>query len=143
MRNSTRAARRGITITEVVVSLGMLSALGTLVAQWLVVTSAQQAREQEHRLAAQTATNLMEQLFAQPWDKLTQENSAALATLTIDSENEDLQCSVEITAVEPDETRLECKRIHVRVSHAAARFPPVDLMAWRHAREPRSEEERP
>lgn len=129
-----RTARRGLTITELVISLGILSALCMLVAQWSVVTSVQQAREQEQRLAAQTATNVMEQLFAQPWDTLTQENSAALAARA-DSSDEDLRCSVEITAVAPDDSDLRSKRIHVRVAHEAERFPPVELMAWRHARE--------
>lgn len=130
---SLHTARRGLTITEMVISLGMLSALCMLVAQWLVVTTVQQAREQQQQFAARTATNVMEQLFAQPWDALTQENSAALAARTIESA-EELQCTVEITAVDPDDSGLKGKRIHLRVAHRAERFPPVELMAWRHAR---------
>jgi type II secretory pathway pseudopilin PulG len=118
-----------------VVSLGILSALCVLIAQWLVVASAQQAREQEQRLAVQTATNLMEQLFAEPWDRLTQEDCDAIAARMADSSESGLQCTVEITAAKPAPSGLVCKRIHVRVAHRAASFPPAELMAWRHARE--------
>ena len=119
---------------ELVVSLGVLSALCMLIAQWFAVAAAQQAREQEQRLAVQTAQNLMEQLYAQPWDALTQDNSAPLAAREVEA-HADYQCEAEITDAAADDSGLKAKRIFVRVSHRARRFPAVELMAWRHARE--------
>lgn len=137
-----RTARRGLTITELVISLGMLSALCMLVAQWFVVAAAGQAHEQEQHFAVQTAANLMEQLFAQPWDDLTQENSDALAARALESAT-DYECAVEITDVPPDDSGLKGRRISLRVAHRAGRIPPVELMAWRHAREQQPREENP
>lgn len=129
-----RNARRGLTITELVVSLGMLSALCMLVAQWFVVAAAGQAHEQEQHFAVRTAANLMEQLFAQSWDELTEENSDVLAARARKS-TEEYECAVEITDVPPDDSGLRGKRIYLRVAHRAGRIPPVELMAWRHVRE--------
>ena len=128
-----RTARRGMTITEMVVSLGMLSALCLLVGQWFVVAAAQQARCEEQLYASQTAGNLMEQLFALPWERLTKENSATLATRA--GEAAECECAAEISDVPSEVSGLRCKRIHVRVGHHKGRIPPVELMAWRHARE--------
>lgn len=137
-----RTSRPGLTITELVVSLGMLSALCMLVAQWFVVTAAGQANEQEQRFAVQAAANLMEQLFAQRWDELTQENSDALAARAHESAA-DYECAVKVTDVLPDDSGLRGRRIYLRMAHRAGRIPPVELMAWRHARDQLSSEEGP
>jgi type II secretory pathway pseudopilin PulG len=129
-----RTARRGMTITEMVVSLGMLSALCLLVGQWFVVAAAQQARCEEQRYASQTAGNLMEQLFALPWDNLTKENSDKLASRAGEAAAE-CDCTAEISDVPSEVSGLRCKRIYIRVGHHKGRIPPVELMAWRHARE--------
>jgi type II secretory pathway pseudopilin PulG len=142
MAISRRAARRGLTITELVISLGMLSSLCMLVAQWFVVTAAGQAREQEQHFAVQAAANLMEQLFAQPWDALTQDNSDALAARAFESATE-YECAVKITDVPPDDAGLRGRRIYLRVAHRAGRIPPLELMAWRHAKGQQSGEEEP
>jgi len=129
-----RAAQRGVTITEIVISLGILSTLCLLVAQWFAVTAIQQARYEEQRYSSQTATNLMEQLFALSWDELTEEKGDGLAASAAEAAA-DYECSAEITDVPPDESGLRCKRISVRVAHRQQRIAPMELMAWRHARE--------
>lgn len=129
-----RTSRRGLTITEVVVSLAIFSGLFTLVAQWFVLAAAQQIAAAEQRSASQTAANLTEQLFALPWEELTAESGESLAARATESAPE-FECTATVTEVEPDSTGLQCKRIFVRVEHRRKRIPPMELIAWRHAAE--------
>ncbi len=61
---------------EAMIGLFILSAAMTLIAQ-LAVTTNLQARQQTNRsIAVQEAANLMDQILATPWDRLSQDSIA-------------------------------------------------------------------
>lgn len=134
MNATWRTSRRGLTITEMVVSLGILAGMCTLIAQWFVLTAVHQKRSEEQRHASQTASNLMEQVFALPWEQLTSEKTAALAANATETAS-GCECTATITDVEADSSGLQARRIHVRVVQDSGRIPPLELLAWRHAEE--------
>jgi prepilin-type N-terminal cleavage/methylation domain-containing protein len=141
-RHAIKTVRCGLTITELVVALAILSALSLLIAQWCGVAAIQQAREQEERVALQLAENAMEQLYAQSWDELTQETSSALAARTVEAEP-GYKSIVEITDIPADDSGLHAKRIWLRITHRAKRISLVELMAWRHAKSASTSEDAP
>jgi type II secretory pathway pseudopilin PulG len=68
--------RRGYTILELTIALGIFAAMLATVGQTVALVAQQRRLTQRRELAQQSAENVMEHLFARAWDELTAEKTA-------------------------------------------------------------------
>jgi type II secretory pathway pseudopilin PulG len=124
--------RRGTTLLETVVAVGLLATGLSLTAQVLAWNSAQRRANQQRQCAVQEAANCLERLRLLPWDELT---AAGV---------QDFEMSAEAAAVLPqaklkldvrhDPAQRDGKRMQIQIqwtNRAGQPVAPVRLTAWR------------
>lgn len=125
--------RRGYTILEATIALGVLAVALVAVAQSVVLAAQQRRVTQRRQLARQAADNALERLFALPWKDLTPETAATTKLL---AGVEDYLPGATLTvAVEEVAGPPQAKRVRVEVGWndaAGAVASPVSLTAWRY-----------
>jgi prepilin-type N-terminal cleavage/methylation domain-containing protein len=131
---SQRLARRGFTITEVVVAMVLLTVAIALVAQTVAAVGRQSLVVQRKATAIQEAANLLEQTLAVPWDELTEENVAKRQPS--DPFRQRFPAALVQVTVTPTEDPGRGKRVRVEIrwpDRNGRRIEPVRLTAWRFA----------
>ncbi len=134
-RPAPSRARRcaAFTVTECLVALVLLGAAVALMAQLLATAGVQRRVADQHALALQETSNLMERLFAVPYSELTAERAAELR-LSESARQRLPEPQLEIT-IKPvaGETAAKEIRISLRWLDRSGRHgAPVALTAWRH-----------
>ena len=134
--NATRrtiriAARRGVSLFEIVVATVLLGAVMTVSVQLLGWAAATRESAERRQWAVQEVANLMERLASRPWSELTPE--AAAAESISDSaramlRDAELKIAVTEPASEPAAKRVA---IELRWRNRAGEFDsPVRLTTW-------------
>jgi Tfp pilus assembly protein PilV len=125
--------RTGLTLFEVAVSLVVLGAVLTTVAQVIQWSAAQHRAIQRKRCALEAATTVLDRLTVREWSAINRENAAAVklpaetARLLVDSH-------VDVTVAEETKNKdLPAKRISVDVTYASGvggKNDHVRLSTW-------------
>lgn len=128
----TNRKRRGTTITEATIAIGLSAVVLGGVAQLVAVTSNQQRVSERRSAAVREAGNLMEDLMSRSWTDVTPENMAAIEPSEWCRQTlPDARLRVDVNSEgEQDET----KRISIQIDWqnvAGRRGEPVRLVAWR------------
>ena len=129
------AGRRGFTIAETMVALGILGAVLLLLAQLAVVVLRERQRSAARQDALETAANVLEAARACPWDDLTPA-WAARQRLPEPVAGRLRNGRLEVR-VEPEASRPHTRRVTVEVRWSLADdrpAPPVRLVGLRSAR---------
>ena len=130
---SSTIARRGTTLLESVIALGLLAAAFTLGAQALGWSAAQRRLADERHIAVQEAANCLQRVRQLPWDELTDER---LTSLELSSHASALLASAElhVTAADAGEEPA-ARRIRAEVSwvtrHGGTPLR-IGLVTWRY-----------
>jgi len=128
----SRPTRPGFTVLELTITLGVLAVMLLVVGQSVALVAQQRRITQRRELAARTAENVMERVFAKPWNEL---NTEQLAEVKLP---EDVKRDLPGAALKLDVTELEgpprSRRIQVEVAWKDAAglvAKPARLVAWR------------
>jgi hypothetical protein len=130
---SSTSARRGTTLLECVVALGLLAAAFTLGAQALGWSAAQRRLADERHIAVQEAANCLQRVRHLNWDELTDER---LASQKLSSHASELLASAELRVTAADAGGEPAgRRIHAEVSwvtrHGGTPLQ-IGLVTWRY-----------
>jgi prepilin-type N-terminal cleavage/methylation domain-containing protein len=129
------AGRRGFTITETMVALGILGVVLLLLAQLAILVLRERQRSEAHQDALEAAANVLEAARACPWDDLTpawaarQRLPEPVAGRLPDGRLE--------VRVEPEQSRPHTRRVTVEVRWSLGDDRPaqsVSLVGLRSAR---------
>ena len=125
--------RRGMTLTECVVALGVLSIAMVAVVQLLGTMASQRRAAEQRRVALQELANQAESLAAAPWEELdpatltrwqaSPELAAALPTAS---------CRIEIKEIDEE---LLTRQVRLQVdwkNSSGQTVKPVELTIWRY-----------
>jgi hypothetical protein len=131
--HNLRRTRRGTTLLECVIALGVLAAALTLGAQVLAWSAAQRRLGDQRHVALQEAANCLERVRQMPWEELTAER---LATLDLSSEARQRLTSAELH-VAPEEIagQPSAKRVEVEIQWLTRHGETplrVALVTWRY-----------
>ena len=127
-------SRKGFTMIEVIAAIAVLAAAMVAVAQTVAVVARQRQRTERQTLAVQEAANLMERIYALPWNEVTQDQAVA-ARLSPAGRSRLPAAAVKVTVQASGDPPTE-KRISVDIDWQEAdggRSRPVRLTAWRFA----------
>ena len=122
--------RRGFTLLEIIIAGAILTSLTVIALQMMRNVSIQRRSLADRRAAIQAADNVMERLFALPWDDLTEERIAELNFVGSQSSAE-RDVKVAIHSVEQP---MPGRRIAVRVdwrSRVVEEQLSTRITAWR------------
>jgi hypothetical protein len=137
IRRLRRPRHSGVTLIEVSVSILLVAALGSLLAQALVSRAGQQRSIEHRELAVVEAGNLMEQMTALPWNDLTQER---LAQFTLsDNLRRAIPAAKLDVAIEPAAEKPEARRISISIDYPGPGGQPARatrLTSWVYRIEP-------
>jgi prepilin-type N-terminal cleavage/methylation domain-containing protein len=110
----SRAGRRGFTVLEIMVALGLLSVAMVLVAQLGLWSLSERRRNALRQEALETAANLLESAQASSWEALTPEWAAAQRLPDFLAQRlEEAKLTVR---VEPEASRPRTKRVTVEIA---------------------------
>ena len=133
-----RSPRIGMTITEILIALVVLSAALAGVAHLVTTASAQRRISEQRRLALAEVANRAERLALLPWDELTAES---LQSQALSPELLAALPQAKFTAEVTDEAAPPAlRRIRLQVSWTDSvgnAVEPVKLVVWRHREEDR------
>jgi hypothetical protein len=132
-RGEVATKRRAFTVLEVTIALGVFAVLLLLVGQTVGLVAQQRRIAERRELAARTAENVMESVFARPWSELTAER---LAEIPLPEEVAgELPGAALLVKVTEQDGPPKARRIEVEVSWhdaAGAVSRPARLVAWRY-----------
>jgi Tfp pilus assembly protein PilV len=126
-------ARRGMSLLELIAAGVLLAAILSLGLEFLAAAAGQRRATRQRQAAIQEADNLMERLYARPWEDLTPER---VGDLRLGDEagrllpGGELSIDVAQSADLPDAKRLSVS-IHWQ-DRSGQPANPVRLVAWRY-----------
>ncbi len=128
-----RHRRRGATIGEAAIAIGLSAVVLGGVAQLVAVASNQQRISERRRAAVREVGNLMEDLMSRVWTDVTPENMSAVEPSKWCRQTlPDARLSVDVNSESEED---EGKRISIQIdwqNASGARGEPVRLVAWRY-----------
>lgn len=134
---SAPTKRRGVTLFEMVITLGVVGVLTGLILPTMRWMNLQQ-RESERRVAAQEEVrNVVERAAVLPWDELRQEVVKEWK-VSPDVANRLPEPQLKVAVDDQPDTAPPARRLHVELTWkagASATATPVRVTAWFHPRE--------
>jgi len=128
--------RRGATIGEATIAIGLSVVVMGGVAQLVAVTSNQQRVSERRSTAVREIGNVMEDLMSRPWTDVTEEKVAVIEPSEWCRQTlPDARLGVDVKSEGEED---EIKRVSVQIdwqNAAGDRGEPVRLVAWRYRNE--------
>jgi hypothetical protein len=128
-----RRSRHGLSMTEMILTVMLTSAAMVGGAKLMAVAHQQGRLVDQRRLAGVEASNILEQVMAQPWQQITPGEQSAFGLS--DAGRQLLPDAKVRVVVDPEPAQPEARRITVAIDWQVAaqrRGRPVRLVAWQY-----------